>query len=84
MTNPPPLPETRLSLHQAARLVAGKSLRATENALIEAIERGELAADVVRWATEQWDGDRLEGNLDHRRTTLSRADLERWLAGRRT
>mgnify|MGYP001388101549 CR=1 FL=1 len=72
-----------LSLHEAARLMAGDgaAVREVEGALAHAIESGALAADVVRWATEQWDGERLEGNIDRMRTHVERRDLETWLAG---
>lgn len=73
--------ETSLSLHQAAQMLAGTSLsvRDAEVRLALAIDRGELVADILRWATEQWEGERLEGNIDRMRTFIERADLEAWL-----
>ena len=46
------------------------------------IDRGELVANILRWATEQWEGERLEGNIDRMRTLIQRADLDTWLQGR--
>lgn len=82
---------TSLSVHQAAQLLASTSLsvREAELRLALAIDRGELPANIMRWATEQWEGERLEGNIDRMRTFIERADLDAWLAasqqvGRRT
>jgi hypothetical protein len=74
--------ETSLSLHQAAQVLATASLsvRDAEIRLALAIDRGELVANVLRWATEQWEGERLEGNIDRMRTFIERADLEAWLS----
>ncbi|WP_153147073.1 hypothetical protein [Dechloromonas sp. H13] len=71
-----------LSLHQAAQLLASASLsvRDAEVRLALAIDRGELPANILRWATEQWEGERLEGNIDRMRTFVARADLDAWLA----
>jgi len=82
-----PLPQasgTSLSLHQAAQLLASASLsvRDAEVRLALAIDRGELAANILRWATEQWEGERLEGNIDRMRTFIERADLDAWLNGK--
>jgi len=73
--------ETSLSLHQAAQMLttASLSVREAEIRLALAIDRGELVANVLRWATEQWEGERLEGNIDRMRTFIERADLEAWL-----
>ena len=74
--------DTSLSLHQAAQMLATSSLsvRDAEVGLALAIDRGELVANILRWATEQWEGERLEGNIDRMRTFIERADLEVWLA----
>jgi len=74
--------ETSLSLHQTAQMLATPSLsvRDAEVRLALAIDRGELVADILRWATEQWEGERLEGNIDRMRTFIERADLEAWLS----
>ena len=74
--------ETPLSLHKAAQMLATSSLsvRDAEVGLALAIDRGELVADILRWATEQWEGERLEGNIDRMRTFIERADLEAWLS----
>ena len=74
--------ETSLSLHHAAQMLATSSLsvRDAEVRLALAIDRGELVADILRWATEQWEGERLEGNIDRMRTFIERADLEAWLS----
>ena len=77
---PTPDPQRTLSVHAAARLLAAEesALRAAELRLAHAIERGELPASITRWATEQWEGERLEGNIDRRRTFMARADFDRW------
>lgn len=74
--------KTTLSLHQAALLLtaAGGDLRAAEVALANAIEHGDLPADILRWATEQWSGEQLPGNIDRTRTFIQRADLDAWQA----
>lgn len=77
----PPTPN-RLSLHDAARLVAPDAVADAEVRLARAIEHGELPASVKRWATEQWEGRQLPGNLSRLETWVERADLEAWLAGR--
>lgn len=75
------LSKETLTVHEAALLIAspGLSAEAAEMQLSHAIDRGELAASITRWATEQWDGERLEGNIDRARTRLARCDLDRWL-----
>lgn len=71
-----------LTLHEAALLLAGDAtaVRDAEQQLAHAIDRGELPASILRWATEQWAGDQLQGNIDRMRTVVNRADLEAWLA----
>ncbi len=72
-----------LSVHDAARLLSSDAaaLRAAEIELALAVDRGELAANILRWATEQWEGERLEGNIDRMRTFIERVDLDAWLRG---
>ncbi len=85
MVNLPQQPSgSPLSLHQAAQLLTSSSLsvREAEVQLALAIDRGELAANILRWATEQWEGERLEGNIDRMRTFIERADLDSWLNGK--
>ena len=69
-----------LSLHQAAQALAGgeAGIHDTEVALARAIEHGELAANVKRWATEQWEGKQLPGNINRRETFIERAALDAW------
>ncbi len=76
--------KSTLSLHDAARLLSSDavSLRSAEIELALAVDRGELPADILRWATEQWEGERLEGNIDRMRTFIERSDLDAWLAAR--
>lgn len=72
--------KTTLSLREAAQVIATESLpvHEAEVKLIRAIERGELHANVKRWATEQWEGNQLPGNFNTRETFIERADLEAW------
>jgi len=53
-----------------------------ETLLASAIQRGELHADVMRWATEQWDGRHLPGNINARQTRIERADFDVWRSRR--
>lgn len=73
--------KSTLSVHDAARLLSSDavSLRGAEIELALAVDRGELPANILRWATEQWEGERLEGNIDRMRTFIERADLDAWL-----
>ncbi|MFB0934736.1 MAG: hypothetical protein QMB52_03115 [Propionivibrio sp.] len=75
---------TSLSLREAAELLAGGSLsfHDAEVALIHAVEHGELNANIKRWATEQWDGSGLPGNVNQQETLIERADLEAWRKNR--
>ena len=70
----------RLSLHQAALTLArgADQVQAVEIALARAIEHGELPANVKRWATEQWEGQMLPGNLNRLETFIARRDLDAW------
>lgn len=69
-----------LTLREAAKLLAGEgsSPHDAEVVLANAIQHGELHANVKRWATEQWDGQMLPGNIDPRETSIERADLDAW------
>jgi hypothetical protein len=70
-----------LSLVEAAQLLSS-SIGAEHDAevmMAEAIERGELAANVKRWATEQWQGKQLPGNINHFESHIERQDLDAWL-----
>lgn len=48
--------------------------------LARAIEHGELHANVKRWATEQWEGRQLPGNINRLETFIERTDLAAWAA----
>lgn len=71
---------TSLSLQEAAkRMVSGLvSEHDAEVMLASAIEHGELHANVKRWATEQWEGKQLPGNINRLETYIELADLEAW------
>lgn len=81
MSTPPN--DTRLSLHDAARLLSPEAAHDAEVELAHAIEHGELRASVKRWATEQWEGRQLPGNINRLETWIERADLDAWAARRR-
>ena len=70
-----------LSLHDAAlALAAGPDAQHDiEVELAHAIEHGDLHANVKRWATEQWEGKQLPGNINRLETFIARADLDVWL-----
>ncbi|WP_371324557.1 hypothetical protein VX159_03240 [Dechloromonas sp. ZY10] len=73
-----------LSLHAAAERIA-TGLISTEDAeilLARAIEHGELAANIQRWATEQWEGQQLPGNLNRHTTRIRHTDLAAWQSRR--
>lgn len=72
----------RLTLQEAARLLPATSLHDAEVELAHAIEHGALHANVKRWATEQWEGRQLPGNINRLETWIARADLDAWLARR--
>ncbi len=72
----------RLRLQDAARLLPAASPHAAEVELAHAIEHGALAASVKRWASEQWDGQQLPGNINRHDTWIARADFEAWLRRR--
>ena len=47
-----------------------------------AIEHGDLHANVKRWATEQWEGNQLPGNINRLETFIDPAELAAWQARR--
>lgn len=69
------------SLQMAAQLITTPTLSVhdAEVMLAEAIERGELHADIKRWATEQWEGRQLPGNINRRETFIELGALQAWL-----
>lgn len=70
-----------LTVAEAAQLMANGliSEHDAEMMLARAIEHGELHANVKRWATEQWEGKQLPGNINRLETFIARADLDVWL-----
>lgn len=78
--------ENILTLIEAAQLLAvpGSDQHDAEMLLAEAIESGNLHASVKRWATEQWEGRLLPGNINRRETYIERADLLAWQGSRKT
>lgn len=73
---------THLTLHDAARLLAPDAVHDAEVELAQAIEHGQLHANVKRWATEQWEGRQLPGNINRLETWIARSDFEAWAATR--
>ena len=75
-----PATASALSLHDAAqRMTTGLiSAHDAEVMLASAIEHGELRANVKRWATEQWEGRQLPGNINRLETFIELSDLEAW------
>ena len=71
---------TPLTLREAAKLLTGEDMSAhdAEVLLANAIQQCELHANVKRWATEQWDGPALPGNINARETYIERSDLDAW------
>ena len=69
------------SLQMAAQSMATPSLSVhdAEVMLAEAIESGELHADIKRWANEQWEGKQLPGNINRRETFIEPGALQAWL-----
>lgn len=78
--------DSTLTLSEAAQLLAtpGSDPHEAEVQLAEAIESGRLHASVKRWATEQWEGRMLPGNLNRRETFIARDELQAWLAKRQS
>ena len=76
--------EHGLTLSAAAQMLTapGGDPHAAEVLLAEAIESGELHASVKRWATEQWEGRLLPGNINRRETFIAPAELQDWQARR--
>lgn len=72
---------TTLSLQDAAQRIATGLISAhdAEVMLAHAIEHNELHANVKRWATEQWEGRQLPGNINRLETFIDLAELESWL-----
>jgi hypothetical protein len=72
--------KTAMTLQDAAQLLLGPqiSLHDAEVILARAIEHGELTANVKRWATEQWEGRQLPGNINRRETFIEPAALATW------
>lgn len=75
---------TPLSLHAAAQTLAAgpDAIHDAEVALAQAIEHGELRANVKRWATEQWEGRQLPGNINRLETFIEPAELAAWKSRR--
>lgn len=75
---------TSISLYAAASEICASpdDIHDCEVALAHAIEHGELTANVKRWATEQWEGRQLPGNINRLETFIERANLAAWQAGR--
>ena len=73
-----------ITLHEAALRIPGyqDKTHEAEALLAEAIEHGNLPASIQRWATEQWQGKQLPGNLNRLTTTISESDLNSWLERR--
>jgi hypothetical protein len=71
-----------LTIHEAALLMVSETLTLSdaEVLLSQAVDRKQLPASIMRWASEQWDGERLEGNIDRTRTLIERQDMNAWLA----
>lgn len=69
-----------VSLHEAAqRLASGPDAQHDiEVALAHAIEHGNLHANVKRWATEQWEGRQLPGNINRLETYIAQSELDAW------
>ena len=76
---------TALTLLDAARRMASGliSEHDAEVMLARAIEHGELHANVKRWATEQWEGRQLPGNINRLETRIEQAELDAWLQQQR-
>lgn len=72
--------EIGLSLHEVARMLAGATddIHEAEVMLAHAIEHGDLHANVKRWATEQWEGKQLPGNINRLETFIKPAELAAW------
>lgn len=73
-------PKDSLSLQDAAQALATvpDDRHDIEVALAHAIEHGDLRANVKRWATEQWEGRQLPGNINRLETFIERSELDAW------
>lgn len=69
-----------LTLHEAACSLAASpdEVHDRETELAHAIEHGALSANVKRWATEQWEGRQLPGNINRLETRIERSELANW------
>jgi hypothetical protein len=69
-----------LTLHDAAKTLAtdAEAIHDAEVELAHAIEHGELHANVKRWATEQWEGRQLPGNINRLETFIEPDELADW------
>ncbi len=76
--------ENVLNLEAAAReiVAGGETLHDAEVRIAHAIEHGDLAANVKRWATEQWEGRQLPGNINRLETWITRGELAAWATRR--
>ena len=70
-----------VSLEEAAKCLVSDQIskHEAEVMLANAVEHGTLPANIKRWATEQWEGRQLPGNLNRLETRIERSDLEIWL-----
>jgi hypothetical protein len=71
---------TTLTLQAAAQSLATSpdTVHDMEVCLAHAIEHGELHANVKRWATEQWEGKQLPGNINRLETYIEPTALAAW------
>lgn len=72
--------KSMLSLQDAALALGCESgdPHTLEVELAHAIEHGDLRANVKRWATEQWEGQQLPGNINRLETWIERSELDAW------
>lgn len=77
--------DTLMTLIEAAQVIASDfpSEHEAEVALAHAIEHGDLPANVKRWATEQWEGRQLPGNINRLETYIQPAALDAWMHAKR-
>ncbi|AWI80713.1 MAG: hypothetical protein CVU19_02835 [Betaproteobacteria bacterium HGW-Betaproteobacteria-13] len=69
-----------LTLLEAAREMSSASMAEhdAEVLLAAAIQHGDLHANIKRWATEQWEGRQLPGNINRLETCIARDDFDAW------
>ncbi|MBR0565907.1 hypothetical protein J5J83_07250 [Azoarcus sp. L1K30] len=79
-----PSGSSSLTLIEAARAMISDTMSEhdAEVALAMAIQRGQLHANIKRWATEQWEGRQLPGNINRLETLIERSDFDAWLKSR--